>query len=168
LTVIAFPPLRSTIHANIGAIAQTKAELQVYRRPEYPIQDAVRQVVDMGLPIRHFERALSTDRGNPTANRRLGMIELALGKYDAALEHLAVAHAVEPKNQTTSQLLGEVLIVSGQIDDGTALWRTVDSAQGQLSIRTWWYRYTGDEQRAKWLADAAATKQSVETELSSP
>jgi hypothetical protein len=144
-------PLSSTILSNLGAVHQSQAELGVYRRPEWPIQDAVRREVDLGPAVTAFERALDLDPRNATANRRLGMIELSLGEYEDALAHLETAYAEEPGGVTTRQLYGEALIVNGQVDEGRALWADVSSEQGQLQARAHWYRSVGDAERAAWV-----------------
>jgi tetratricopeptide (TPR) repeat protein len=157
LCVLIFPPLRADLYANIGAVLQTRAELRAYSWPQYPIQDAVRRDVDLSVPVRYLERAQANDGTNATANRRLGLIDLSLGDYERALEHLTTAFTVEAHSQTTRQLLGEALIANGRRDDGAELWSTVDNAQDQLTIRAWWYRHIGDERRAKWFAEVLET-----------
>ena len=156
LAVGVLPPLRAAFYANLGAVGQTRAELSLYEWPTYPIQDAVRREIDLSAPVAQYEQALASDPRNATANRRLGMIELSLGEYEPALAHLTKAYAAEPGNQTTRQLLGEALIVNGEVDEGAALWSTVDNAQGQLAARQWWYEHIGEAQRAEWMRQASS------------
>lgn len=118
------------------------------------MQDALRREVDLSRPMAEFERALSFHPRNATANRRLGMIELALGEYDDALTHLAAAYAVEPESETTRQLYGEALIVNGWMDAGRALWAGVTNTHRQLQSRVYWYQLTGDTTRAVWIQQA--------------
>jgi hypothetical protein len=147
--------LLSLIYSNLGAVHQSQAELSIYAWPEWPIQDALRREVDLDRPVTEFERALSYDPHNPTANRRLGMIELSLGEYGDALAHLEAAYAAEPWSVTTRQLYGEALIVNGRLEEGQALWSGVSNEQGQLDGRVFWYQHIGDAQRAQWLRQAA-------------
>jgi tetratricopeptide (TPR) repeat protein len=149
-------PLTSRIYSNLGAVHQSQAELSIYSWPEWPLQDAVRQAVDLSRPIAEFERALVLDPTNATANRRLGMIELSLAQYEQALGHLEAAYASEPGNTTTLELLGEALITNGRLDEGKALWAGVPNEQHQLSARVFWYQYIGDAERAAWIQQAAA------------
>lgn len=149
-------PLLSLVPSNLGAVHQSQAELTPYRWPEWPIQDAVRRAVDLSRPVAEFERALVLDARNPTANRRLGMIELSLGEYEDALVHLQAAYAVEPGFITTRQLLGEALIANGYVDEGRALWATVRTSEGQLDARIWWYLHIGDPRRSGWMQRAAS------------
>jgi O-antigen ligase len=148
-------PALSLAYANRGSVHQSQAELGVYSWPEWPVQDAVRQAVDLSQPISEFERALALDPRNITANRRLGQIELSLGEYEDALTHLAAAYAAEPWSTTTRQLYGEALITNGRVDEGQALWTGVNDEQGQLQIRNFWYEHIGDAERAEWVQQAA-------------
>ena len=95
LTVAALvlPRGRALIQANLGTLAQTRAELSVYQWPAWPIQDALRRSpeVDLAPAIAHYEAALALDPHNVAANRRLGQIELSRGQYDAARQHLETA-----------------------------------------------------------------------------
>lgn len=149
-------PLLSLAFSNLGAIHQSQAELSVYRWPEWPIQDEVRRLVNLDRPLLEFERALSLNPRNGTANRRLGMIELALSRYPAALRHLEAARAAEPRSEATQQLLGEAYLANGRLEEGQELWAGVSNDQRQLDLRVWWYQHIGDAQRAEWMAQAAA------------
>ena len=153
------PGIQAASEANLGALAQTRAELAVYRWPEWPAQDAVRrsEKVDLTAAIRHYQAALALDPSNVTANRRLGQIELSFEQYDEAGRHLSAAHAVAPGQRATRQLLGECYAISGDIARAVALWKTVDTSQMQLELRKWWYGdYLGDQERAARLTQAMA------------
>lgn len=137
-------PLRALVYSNLGAVAQSQAELSVYAWPEWPIQDAVRRAVDETTAVAQFERALAVNPRNVTANRRMGQLSLSLGAYGAALDHLQVAYAARPWDGATRQLLGEALIVNGRVDEGAQLWQTVNPVQDQLLVRRYWYEFIGD------------------------
>jgi O-antigen ligase len=149
-------PLLSLVFSNLGAVHQSQAELSVYSWPEWRIQDEVRRQVDLRRPVAEFERALAMNPRNATANRRLGMIELALGEYEAALRHLEAAYAVEPASMTTQQLLGEAYLANGRLEEGQALWDGVSNEQRQLVMRLGWYRHIGDVERAEWVRQAVS------------
>ena len=146
----------SMVHSNLGSVYQSRAELSLYSWPEWPLQDEVRRQVDLSKPVAEFERALALNPRNATANRRLGMIALSLGQYEDALAHLEAAYAAEPGAVTTRQLLGEALIVNGRVEEGKALWASVNREQGQLNGRIFWYEHIGDGQRAAWIKQAAS------------
>ena len=154
--LLLLPGPRAHLRANLGAVAQTQAELSVYRWPEWPIQDAVRRSPDVNLApaIAHYRAALALAPDNVTANRRLGQIELSLGQYPAARRHLEAAYAAAPNQRATRQLLGESYALLGDTERAAALWRTVDVSQGQLRLRQRWYDYIGESQQGVRLARA--------------
>ena len=148
----------SLFHSSIGSVYQSQAELSLYSWPEWPLQDEVRRQVDMSRSVSEFEKALALNPQNASANRRLGMIELSLGEYRDALVHLRAAYEAEPNVTTTRQLLGEALIVNGYIEEGQALWSDVNTEQGQLDARIFWYEHIGDAERAAWIQQAAKSQ----------
>ncbi|MEE8391438.1 MAG: O-antigen ligase family protein [Anaerolineae bacterium] len=158
LAVLLLPGPRAAFRANLGAVAQTRAELSVYRWPEWRMQDAVRRSPDVNLApaIAHYRAALALDPANVTANRRLGQIELSLGQYQAAKQHLEAAFAAAPGQRATRQLLGESYALAGEIERAAALWRTIDVSQGQLRLRQRWYDSIGESQQGTRLARAVA------------
>jgi len=158
LAALLLPGPRAAFRANLGAVAQTQAELSVYRWPQWPVQDAVRRSPDVNLApaSAHYRAALALDPANVTANRCLGQIELSLGQYQAARRHLEAAYAAAPSQRATRQLLGESYALAGEIERAVALWRTIDVSQGQLRLRQRWYDYIGELQQGARLAEAAA------------
>lgn len=156
VAVTLIPAVRAAFQANLGALAQTQAELSVYRWPQWPIQDSLRRSPDVNLTraIAHYRAALAMDPTNATANRRLGQIELARGDYDASCRHLQAAYAAAENQRAVRQLWGECLALFGDIRSAAALWQTVDMSQQQLELRQSWYWYLGEQERAARIAAA--------------
>ena len=156
IAALMLPGGRALIQANLGALAQTRAELSAYQWPAWPIQDALRRSpeIDLAPAIARYEAALALDPRNVAANRRLGQIELSRGQYGVAKDHLENALAVAPWQRATRQLLGESYAINGQTELAAKLWRTVDLGQGQLAGRLWWYEHIGDAERARRLTAA--------------
>lgn len=144
--------LVSAVYANLAAVQQTRIVLGVYEWPQWPLQDEVRRRRDLSAPIGNFEQALRWYDKNPSANRRLGQIELSLGEYEDAVAHLTAAHDALPWDNATRQLLGEALIVTGNVEEGSRLWSSVDSDKGQLQIRLFWYEHIQDQERSERIA----------------
>jgi O-antigen ligase len=150
-------PGQSLLESNRGSLAQTQAELSVYRWPDIPIQDALRRngLIDLESASADYQAALQLDPNNAAANRRLGQIELAQGQYDSACRRLALAYAVSPRQRVTRQLLGECYALQGRPAQAVELWRTIDLRESQLDIRAWWYGdYLGDAPRAAAMNQA--------------
>jgi O-antigen ligase len=156
--MILTPGGHAAIEANLGAVAQTRAELSVYRWPEVPIQDVLREPegVNLSAAIEHYDRAMILDSTNATANRRLGQIELARREYGLACDHLQQAFAARPDQRATRQLLGECFALEGESDRAAQLWRDIDLTEGQITGRLWWYgTYLGSLDQARRIKQAA-------------
>ncbi len=139
------PPVRSQIQANLGALAQTRAELAIYDWPAWPIQDELRRspTIDLGPAVAHYEKAIALDASNATANRRLGQIAFSRGDYGSAGMLLFNAYRSGYTNRATRQLYGEWLAINGRPQEAAALWRMIDMGEGQLAARTWWFEHIG-------------------------
>jgi hypothetical protein len=155
VAIVWWRPLYSRLSSNLAAVEQSRTELGVYDWPEWPIQDAVRREVDLSAAIAGYERALELQSDNTSANRRLGQIELSLGHYDKALFHLQRAYLAAPWDNATRQLLGEAYIVTGDLQAGLELWKSVDNGISQLAIRRYWYDYLGEDPPLTWLQQAS-------------
>jgi tetratricopeptide (TPR) repeat protein len=146
----------ASLHANLGAVAQTRTELSHYRPPAWSIQDELRRsnAVDLEPALYHYEAALRVDQGNLTAHSRLGQIALSRGDVETAYKHLRAAYLLDPEARTIGLLLGELYAVTGEVDQAATLWRTMGAGQEQLAERHWWYSHLGALQQAQWVADA--------------
>jgi O-Antigen ligase len=151
------PSIRSAFFANLGALSQTQMELSVYRWPAWPVQDQVRRSFtgQLAAAVRFYQVATTIDPANATANRRLGQIELSLGQYQAAQQHLLAAYATAPGQRATRQLLGETYAISGETEQAAMLWRSIDVSDGQLGLREWWYEHVGEPEHAELVKEAA-------------
>jgi hypothetical protein len=155
-TSMVLPGARATLQANLGALAQTQAELSMYSNEKWGLQDALRRSpkLDLSQAISHYQTALMLDRTNATANRRMGQIELSRGQYEAACQHLEAAFATAPHQRATRQLLGECYAITGDIPQATAVWQTISLNEGQLDIRYGWYYYIGEKDHAARISQA--------------
>ncbi len=151
------PIARAQWFANLGALAQTRAELAIYQWPQWSFQDQLRRsaAINLNPAITDYALALALDPTNVTANRRLGQIALSRGEYDQARVYLVTAYASAPTQRATAQMLGESFAIAGQAARATALWRGLDLSAGQLTVRQWWYESLGDQARASAIAQAA-------------
>jgi tetratricopeptide (TPR) repeat protein len=158
LVIVALlPSTRAALQSNLGAVAQTRAELSVYEWPKWPIQDALRRSpsVDLVPALARYGAALALNPQDVTANRRLGQIELSRGDYETARRHLERAYQAAPRSPASRQLLGESYAIAGDSGQAAALWRGLDLAYGQLDARQWWYQHIGEKARAAAISQAA-------------
>ena len=156
VSVFAWPIARAQFIANLGAVAQTRAELSRYQWPTWGVQDAVRRdgAVDLTEATKSYAAALAIDPQNATANRRLGQINLSQGDYGAAKQHLEIAYAASPLQRATRQLLGELEAIDGNASRAVELWRTIDMRHGQLDLRKSWYEQVGVHKESARLSAA--------------
>lgn len=156
VSMMVWPGAFAAMQADLGAVAQTKAELSVYHWPEWKIQDDLRRqgVVNLERATLHYQSALGVDPNNDTAYRRLGQVALSEGNIERAESHLRHAYTLNPQDRATRQLLGEIYAISGKINEAVALWQTIDIGQGQLDVRHWWYTYIGADEKAALFAKA--------------
>jgi hypothetical protein len=130
----------STVYGNLATVQQSRAELSVYKWPQWDIQDSLRRSLDLNVPIANYEQALAWYPQNRSASRRYGQVLLSLGEYEKALVVLENAGNSEPARQ----LLGEAYLLTGNTTAGNNLLDTVSNAQGQLVIRKFWYDLLGE------------------------
>ena len=105
---------------------------------------------------------LALDPDNVSALRRLGQIELSLGEYEKAHEHLQQAYTLAPNQQAGRFLLGESYAVAGDVERAAALWGTISNYLGwdhdkftmpAFAARQRWYEEIGEMQRAQWITE---------------
>ena len=156
VTMAVLPDARARWHANLGAILQTQAELGVFRRPEWSIQDQLRRggVVDLEPAIRRYQAALALDPHDVTAHRRLGQIELSRGDTARALSHLESATEAAPGDRAARRLLAEAYAITGKRTEAISLWTSTRSGREELDPRLWWYQHVGARMEAARLQDA--------------
>jgi O-antigen ligase len=156
LLLVLWPGSLASMHANLGALIQSKAELSHFHWPEPPLQDELRlnNTMDFSRAISHYNSALAYNPNNSTAHRRLGQIALSRGDFKRAQEHLVQALTFEQQTRATRQLLGEVYAVTGHPEQAAALWQDISVEEGQLEVRHWWYEYIGARHEANLITQA--------------
>lgn len=155
--VVFLPAGRSALQANLGAVAQTRAELSRYTWPEWPLQDELRRSpeIDLGPVVARYEAALVTNPSNASANRRLAQIELARGDYASARAHVEASYRAAPSHRATRQLLGELYAIDGESERAAEMLATVDTSLNQLDLRIFWYTHIGEQEKADRLKQLA-------------
>ncbi|MEW5720990.1 MAG: O-antigen ligase family protein, partial [Chloroflexota bacterium] len=99
-------------YANLGSVAQTRAELARFPFPDWKA-GVVRRSGDLSQAQTYFQQALSFDSGNVTANQRLGAIAAARKEYDAAQRYLNAAQQRDPMNAVTWRLTANTYLAMG-------------------------------------------------------
>jgi O-antigen ligase len=146
-------PLAVLWYANLGAVAQTRAELPHYDYNHFdnPSLDQIRQREDLSAAEGYFDRALALDPGQVTARTRLAQIALGRGEYQAALEHAQAAWEAGHRDRVARLVLGDALVAQGSLEEAAVAVRGLDWAEMRLDGQAW-YRYwvNQDWQRAAY------------------
>ena len=151
------PSLRASVYANLGALNQAQTELPGYSYQTWGIQDNLRRsdTINLQPAITFYEQTLALDPTNPTAHLRLGQIDLAYSRFEAACAHFEAAFDANPNNRAARQFMGECAAMTGETDKAIALWRSIETSQGQLSVRYAWYNdFLSDKLRAERISAA--------------
>ncbi|MBI5878840.1 MAG: O-antigen ligase family protein [Chloroflexi bacterium] len=123
----------ATAYANLGALAQSRAELAGYRVPDR-LPETLRREAPLDEAIAAYRQALALDPGNRTANQRMGMIALARGQYDAAMSYIEAAYRRDPANETLRMLMGDAALAAGRADDAYTFWVRAPDAPSRLEL----------------------------------
>ena len=148
-------------HANLGAVAQTQAELQLYDPERFhdPDLDQVRRQVDLTRAQTHLWRAASSP-GHPTAYRRLTAIALAQGEYVQALSLMQRAWDAGHRDAPTRLLYGDALIANGHVHEGVQVIAGLKWAIPRMDGQAWSrYWAPGDYERAAYAYQAVSLLQ---------
>jgi hypothetical protein len=156
--------LAAAWNANLGAVAQTKVELQAYdyKHFDQPTLDQIRQGKDLSVAEGYFARALAFNPGQATARTRQAAIALSRGQYGQALLHAQTAWNVGYRDRVTRLLLSDALVATGQAERAAEIVRGLAWAEERLEGQAW-YRYwvNGDYGRSAdaWRVVAALNPQ---------
>ncbi len=153
--IVALFALRQTLipawYANLGALAQTRAELPWYNYQKFddPTLDQIRQRESFSIAEAYFNLALTFDPGQVTARTRLTQMALARGDYDAALLHAQAAWDAGHRDRVTRLLLSDALTANGKVAQAAALAWNLTWADGRLEGQAFYrYQQQGDQRRA--------------------
>ena len=155
--VLLWRPAAAAWNANLGALAQTRAELQRYDYRHFgdPTLHQVRRAVNLSAADRYFRRALGYDPTNPTALTRLAAIALDRGDYAAASALVNTAWNAGYRDRVTRLLYGDALVAAGDVDAAVETVRGLSHAAERFWGQAWSYDQDGDQQRAGYAGAAA-------------
>ena len=137
-------PLAAMAYANVGALAQARGELAE------DLTDEQRSAL-LEQAVSYYERAISLDADNRTAQQRLGMLAMDSRRLDEAVAHLEAAYRADPANTTTHKALGLAYTWAGRLDEAEALLHDVPEIVEELNVWGWWW---GTQGEAEWGANA--------------
>lgn len=145
-------------YANQGAIAQTRAELNLYDPERFAEleMDEVRRRADLGTAEASLLKALETPE-HATAPRRLASIRLARGDYSDAYRIMHSSWAAGNRDDATRLLYGDALVANGQPAAAAEIIRGVPFALERLEGQAWSrYRQNQEWEELSYAYEAIA------------
>ena len=157
--VLFWRPIAAAWNANLGALTQTRAELQRYDYRHFgdPTLHQVRRAVDLSSAERYFRQALDLDPTNATALTRLAAIALDRSDYAGGSSLVQTAWDAGHRDRITRLLYGDALLAAGDVDAAVEVVRGLRYARDRFLGQVWNYQQDGDQQRADYAAAAAAS-----------
>ena len=155
--LLLWKPAAAAWNANLGALAQTRAELRAYDYRHFgdPTLHQVRRAINLSAADRYYRRALNYDPTNPTALTRLAAIALDRGDHAGASALAATAWQTGYRDRVTRLLVGDALAAAGDVDGAVETVRGLSHAAERFLGQAWSYNQDGDRQRADYAAAAA-------------
>ena len=134
--------LLSLGYSNIGAIIQTRQELNNYDPNTLHLSglDKVRQASDSDSAQAAFQTALTWKSSNHTSLHRLTQIALSRGEYAKALSTIHQAWDAGHRDEVTRLLYGDALVADGQPEEAAKVVQGLAWAESRLENQAW-YRY---------------------------
>ncbi len=140
LAVVFNRPIIARWHTNMGAIAETRAEL-ADRLSRDQRQDG------FAAAIAEYQAALALDPAQSNANRRLGNLLVNLNRFDEAVPLLESAYANEPSNPAAAKGLGLAYTWVGRMDDAARTFLLLDDPAAMNQELYVWANYRLEQDR---------------------
>lgn len=130
--------LQAQWYANLGALAQARAELVGWPTNQWDAGgDSQRFTAASAL----FEKALAIDAQNRTAHHHLGTIAMVNRDYETAVFHLEHAQERSEDHRGIVKSLGYSYIWRGQFEQAAQVLATIPEARAEMTVYSnWWQR----------------------------
>jgi len=148
--VIFYKPIAANWLAMRGAVNMAKIELELWPTEQWDTGDNVEALMPAAA---YFERALTFDPNNRTANHRLGLIAMLERDYDTAVSYLETAYQADSDHRGIIKNLGYSYVWQGEFDKAMPLLAEIDESNQEIDEYSRWW---GQQERSD-LAYRAAT-----------
>jgi tetratricopeptide (TPR) repeat protein len=130
------PAPRSAWYANLGAIHMARVQLA-----GWPTQQWEDGSTLPGLSSAEalFQKSLTLNPHNRTANHRLGLIAMLRQDFSAAAHFLDTAYQANPQHRGVIKSLGYTLVWEGEIERASELLRMIPEATQELESYIYWW-----------------------------
>ena len=155
-------PLLAAWYADLGAVRMAKIELEDFGSGAWV---EVANSDEMNLAEELFEKALTFDIQDRTANHRLGRIAAGRSEFPLAVLYLENAHAADRSHRGVRKGLGYTYVWSGQLDQAAAMLADIPEAGYELGVYSWWW---GTKDRDDLAERAAAMVERLDSSGTDP
>jgi O-antigen ligase len=149
LLVVFWNPIMAQWYANLGAVQMAKVDLADYPADRWSEGENLFQLAGAES---NFQRALTLQVDNETANHRMGLIRMSARDFDSAARYLQIAYDQDTENRGVIKNLGYSYLWFGEIEKAESLLARIPESKHELDVYIWWWN---DLQRPD-LSDRAA------------
>lgn len=141
--------LRAAWYTNMGALAETRAELsESLVLPQ-------RQELNLEAQA-NYQHALELDPQWPNANRRSGNLYVKMEAFEQAVGPLEIASVHEPDNPAAIKGLGLAYVWTGRLEEAAALFHRLSNPREMSQELTVWGGWRGGPEKQQPLLAAYA------------
>jgi O-antigen ligase len=147
--VVFWNPIMAQWYANLGAVQMAKVDLANYPADKWSEGENLFQLAGAE---RNFQRALTLQLDNQTANHRMGLIRMSARDFDSATTYLQIAYDQDTENRGVIKNLGYSYLWFGEIEKAESLLARIPESKHELDVYIWWW----NDRRRPDLSDRAA------------
>ncbi len=138
--VINLNSIRSTWHANLGAVQMAKVELMGFPTDQWTDPSILPKLEQADASL---HSALQADPTNRTANHRLGLIAILREDFLSAASYLEQAIQETPDHRGVIKSLGYCYVWLGEMEKAAPFLARIPEAQEEMNVYAWWWGVQG-------------------------
>jgi hypothetical protein len=145
--------LSAALYANLGAVRMAKVELQGFPQNSWHTGEADSQ---LRTSEASFNTSLAFDPENPTANFRLGLIQMQRKDFACAVNYLETAYRLRSAHRGIIKNLGYSYVWVGDYQKADGMLSQIPEAKEELEVYTWWWENQGYAELSKRSVEMVA------------
>lgn len=154
LVILFNQPILAAWHTNLGAIAETRAELA-------PGLSDAQRAEGYAAANAEYRSALAFQPAQPNANRRAGNLAVKLDDFAAAIPMLETAAQQETSNPAAIKGLGLAYTWTGQVQNAAQTFQRLDDPEAMANELFVWGNFRTEQNRPLLAAYAYETAQAM-------
>jgi hypothetical protein len=138
--------LLASWYTNLGAVEMARVELAGWPSNAW---DDGRHVAALAPASDMFQRALSSNPENRTAQHRLGLVAMLRREYDDAVVHLEAAYDQDEGHRGIVKSLGYSYVWAGDLEKAVGQLAEIPEARDEMDVYSWWWGTQGRDDLAE-------------------